>query len=550
MLHVEHIGRDYSLVTDFTVNLSDWTAYVDGTVHGSDKTAASDGSRAYLLDAGHYVPRDFNMEIIHPRPDAGLKSYARQSNAYPGIEYKIPLSTLFGSFPFKWEIVTTPSVGGTVAVTEEFGTTASRNAGYGWLTWQVPSGASGDYTMTIRCYDQEFGRGSNPSSYAERTWTVNVNTSAFLFVAGAGSDANSGTLASPFQTADGWYKTSDTDATYVNKIVYYRTGAYAVDSWGVAASAQLQDTIKPMVHLQYPGEVASFDMTLARFLVTNPNDFYTDMKLTDTASQTYNNAMGFWFVGAGDRITCLGDIHNIGTGAVGNDNAAAYFFSNPGGSTQRQYITVRCNTITGVHTGQLFDMYKGLDVVIEDINYNGSSSTGSVSGVVLLKSDNQRCSVRNVKIPTWGNSSSRPLQAWGQEQNIEQDDIEIQYCFVNRNNAATPLEQLVALSGDWNNKVKPPSFSLPNRTVKFARNTIIGIFRHLDVLRDIYTDSNVIESDYSAPIQASLTYLVIINESVKANLIVASTDGAIDGDGYLQGAYISGNIGKIGHQIE
>lgn len=221
--------------------------------------ASSGGGGSWQLAAGHFVPAKMAPVIIHPRPDAETNAYARCCRAPSAILWRIPIVVLGGAWPFKYEILDAPS-GVTLTETIPADWVTNGLGDYGILEWANPTVGTHDFSVLVT--DQD-------GTPVQCDWTLEVidrtNTTYFLFVdAATGSDSTGdGSFGNPFQTMNGWYLSNKNNSTYSGRQVFYRAGTYAVsiiggyggDSW----QADWAGTVKPRVHVAYPGESVTID---------------------------------------------------------------------------------------------------------------------------------------------------------------------------------------------------------------------------------------------------------------------------------------------------
>lgn len=252
-------------------------------------SSVGSGANYWQLPAGHYVPQKLAPELIFPRPDAETPVWAKHRRHYPGIPYEIPIGVAFGSWPFFFEIVTAPAGATIGAFLQASGDKLIVPEDYGVVSWDNPT--VGTHSFHIRVNFQD---GTTPLNVQ---WTLQVTTTGTIFLdAINGNDANDGSLNSPLQTIDGWYKLSYTDRTYTGYQVCYKTGTYDVESADVAsANIRMEYLNKPLVHYAYPGDspVWNFDNGTMNFAVISAAE-------TNGFGEYH---MSDWYMGG---ITCTG----------------------------------------------------------------------------------------------------------------------------------------------------------------------------------------------------------------------------------------------------
>lgn len=136
---------------------------------------------------------------------------------------------------------------------------ASINATTGVLTWTPSSESNGNFILRMTVDGQNY----------DRSFTCEVNNAKCSFVSPTGSDANPGTLASPYLTlgAAAASLTADNNP----KMIIVRAGEYAINntSWytqpigsGYRNLADRSYTKTDMLHIRnYPAEAAKFSFT-------------------------------------------------------------------------------------------------------------------------------------------------------------------------------------------------------------------------------------------------------------------------------------------------
>lgn len=140
--------------------------------------------------------------------------------AYPGVQYETFCRVRGGTPPFVFSL---PDTGGASGL--------SIDADTGDITWASPDITR---TFTWRCVDAH-------GTTVNGTWTVTVTTSGFKFLdASAGSDANAGTLAAPWQTLE-----RVVNASAAGDICYFKNGDYSVA--GLYTNATTAHTVNTSV---------------------------------------------------------------------------------------------------------------------------------------------------------------------------------------------------------------------------------------------------------------------------------------------------------------
>jgi hypothetical protein len=181
---------------------------------------------------------NYSMEILRPK-STGLDSNDRIYAAYPGLTYNIRAAVIGGVYPYKYELTANVPSGMTIDINT------------GEITWLNPSADT--YTdITMRVTD-------SVGTQVTSTWTVVCATTRFKFVdAVGGSNSNSGTLASQWQTIA--HARSNSNATH---IIYLAAGSY--DSVGISDTGDgmrfSQSHGNPCIWLAREGETVNWTIT-------------------------------------------------------------------------------------------------------------------------------------------------------------------------------------------------------------------------------------------------------------------------------------------------
>ena len=222
-----------------------------------------DVAKQWLLPPGHYVRAKMPMHLVYPRPDTETNLWARHRKAYPGLEYRIPITVQGGAYPFYFEIIEAPegmSIGQTVW-----------DSDYAVLSWVPGASLNGEaFPVRIRVYGQEHGREVPETvgpTIVEVAFLVTVSDSTedFIFVDASVENSGDGSLGDPLKTlievfGDG----NENIVTYPGRAVYLRSGVYdtLTDDWHTNKGyAHANNARTPVVFLGYPGEAATINFT-------------------------------------------------------------------------------------------------------------------------------------------------------------------------------------------------------------------------------------------------------------------------------------------------
>lgn len=349
-----------------TITLTDWLPMGDGSVRGFNK----EGEPNWQLSAGNYVDRVIDPELIFPRPDSETPVWAKHRRHHPNVPYRIPIGVSFGSWPFYFEAISVPSGATVGSFLTPTGDSLIVGDDYGVVEWANPT--AGNHSFHIRVHFQD--------GYAplDVQWTLEVTTVGTIFVdAVSGNDTTGdGTIANPFQTAQGWYEDDHTLKTYSGYQVCYRAGTHilSADNTAQALGAnafRCDSQNKPLVHYAYPGETVVADFSLSKFTLGYPNsepvgkdgaDWFWSIDTVGIQNvdnpalfSIYGNADGdraYTAGQGGQRMTWFECEHKD---AVNNNtsanNAGVVFAPNAGENDKRHYILASRVTFNNVMQG-------------------------------------------------------------------------------------------------------------------------------------------------------------------------------------------------------
>jgi hypothetical protein len=329
---------------------------------------------SYQLSAGNFSPRKVDPILIYPRPDVETASWAKHRRHYPGIGYRVPIGVAFGSGPLVYELIAGPagaSIGEFLVVS---GDTLIVNEDYGVLTWASPVNGFFDFHVRVSFQD-----GFAP---IDVLWTLEVTPIGTLVIDPvSGSDTTGdGTIGSPFQTINAWWKNDLTDITYSEFQVCYRGGTHNVSAnnsaTGVSAGSwRLNGTDKPLVHYPYTGETVEFDMSNTTIVMgigtvytgqTGSDCYFGKIKYSGGLNATDNpkhfaindahSPEVYAAGGAGQRMT-WDTPHHIGLipEAATTNNCGPMFSPNAGTGRKRHYFYAHRPTFENCYPGPTSD---------------------------------------------------------------------------------------------------------------------------------------------------------------------------------------------------
>lgn len=307
----------------------------------------------FLLATGYYEPAKLVPEIIYPRPDTETNSDAYCRNAYPGVRWEISIDVQGGAWPFLYEIVIGPAgmvIGETLTESED---TLVVGADYGVLSWDSPT--LGAHPIEVRVTDQD-------GTVKTRSWTLVVGTSNWIFVdATATDDTGTGLISDPLKTFNqGVYGGSDTDSTYLGKLIYFRAGSYTINNGTANVNAVLDPTYKPRAYVAYPGESVTFDTSTGHIFTSTsgmPDLYIAGIDYNGSRSDTNNNRI-HQIGGNAARIKFYKNtFDNITPGILGSDNPACVMSTGLANDKRDHIIISRCSigTTCQVQLGCFFN---------------------------------------------------------------------------------------------------------------------------------------------------------------------------------------------------
>ncbi len=344
------------------------TDTADAESSGGSDTETDTGAdtlEPFHLDDGHFVPRKIDPVLIFPRPDGETPPWAKHRRHHPGVDYRIPIGIGFGSWPFYFEAVSLPAGCDVGAFLDEEGDGRWEvGSDYGVVTCAAPK--EGTYDMHVRVHFQD------DHDPLEVEWTLEVTTEGTIVIdPNTGDDATGdGSLASPFRTANAWWRDDLSDTTYRGYQVLYRGGMHnvAVDNTGTGVSEgnwRLGSDDKPLVHYGYPGEEVVFDMSNTTISATRQGAsgdypagsdmFFGNIVFSGGPSSRDNPRLFSMFDGtAGPREYATGSggarstwfdntFRDFECTTTSSDNAGVLWAPNPGGDDWRHFMLVSRN---------------------------------------------------------------------------------------------------------------------------------------------------------------------------------------------------------------
>jgi hypothetical protein len=470
----------------------------------------------------------FPLTIISPMAIAsypnGLTANHRVFRAHTGVTYNIRAAVKGGGYPYTFSLTNAP---GGMTIDEDTGE----------ITWVNPTSNA---TPTLHVEDV-FG------VTASVAWTITVGTSGFVFLdAVSGSDSNSGTLASPWQTWDKLY-----DSGTANQIVYVRAGNYSPTGIPVTfdndAAGEERITwdgaVRPVIWLAYPGDaqpVFDFGYTgggppygansVPRFGISGPNIFIDGIKFTRSMTMAFQ-------VGHGNMTGTTFRRCWFDQGGPGLDGGNSAFIMFVASELNWGYFTVvqDCH-FSNMEVGtsnSVLKLYTLFECLIED---NLFHDIEAYSEGIAVKAGIHNFTIRGNTCHTCARGVVGNMDLY-----VEADRCIGEVCFNN-------------LSVDGGQ----PSYALEfnqhgeARAIYYYRNTIRGDILALNVATEdgpfTFDNNVIINGETGNKIdEAAVTDLsrIVLND----NLTGVAADNITDANGVLQGAFRATYLNTMGHEI-
>jgi len=392
--------RIYSTITEYWSSLG--TVSVNGSIGNPvAKTltirTSNDGigyakyptgnHESWFLRDKEYAQTRIPVKIIAPRPNAELTANSRYKWAHSDFNYEVPIIVMGGTPPFYFEVT------GVAGATIERKSPAHNPGAYSWGVLTIPANTvsswSSAQTINVNVYDQL----SKSSPVANVSWQITKSNSQFIFVdAVNGNDSNSGNIASPFKTINGYYKSNKNDTSYAEKTVVYRSGNYVLDRWdSVGTSGYLYwPTGKPRGHIGYPGETAVWDFRTMAANVTSRATYAADLFFFGAQHDWFFGNVSteggnhlFQFTYGDDRITFWNVTANgMSVPSWENDNRGVFSTLVPG-SGSYEYIglcdmrVTNANNAAGLNNGGIIT-YIIDNIALDGIVFSNCNATDSI----------------------------------------------------------------------------------------------------------------------------------------------------------------------------
>lgn len=429
----------------------------------------------FPLRAEYFIPAKMPLNVIFPRPNIEAQAHAAHRWAHSQMLHEIPIGVQGGAWPFKYELIYDETGLGNIG-----GFYGEEN--YGVLSFNSSTlNQSQEYAYTVRVTGQD-------GVYVDVSRTYTPDNTKFVFVQKGYAGTKVGTITQPLEDIPDWYKNSNTDATYANKIIVFRTGTYNATGNSAAnpANIVLSTPYKTPSLIAFPNEVVEWDMTNAKIYDNSGIDdiFIAGIKFKN-ARNDVANAQYFWLANESNRCTWFRcKFTDMGYGIDGGDNNGPLF----GGGTvnnKSYYYIVDClfeNINNNGTNGGFHDFYMTDHIVVER---NTVRNCNSAYGF-WLKTSRSFISVRG-NICLEGNQGGMITLAMGSGTGGgAPHDIEICYNAISVPTAQDQDCLTICNDTDWQNQWY---------NIYLYRNLIFGGYCRVPGfagLEPVHTDANIV----------------------------------------------------------
>lgn len=355
-----------------------------------------------LWSAAASAQDHYPLEITSPLPVGavpnGLDADNRVYWAYPGLEYRIRTACIGGDYPYTYSLSGQPAG---MEIVAGPATTSGPSNTAGTITWTPASESDDDVSITVRCTDRD-------GDFTESTWGIDVVASRFKFIdAVNGSNANAGTLASPWQTLSKAY-----DSSGANSICYFRTGTYTpagitvtnADDANGEERVEWRDDSRCTVWIAYPGDspVLDFEYTgtgfpyntgdsVPRFRMSGETTWVEGLDVTRCMTMCFQLSRS----ARRGVMVYRNTIHDTGPGAdIGGNHSQIMWVQLYGSGgvpdTQGWGDVVQNNTFSNTSTQTTLKGYSWLKALVADNSVTNSPGIEAIA----LKSDISQFTVR------------------------------------------------------------------------------------------------------------------------------------------------------------
>lgn len=459
----------------------------------------------------------FSLEIIQPRQ--GLNENNRFYRAYPGLEFKVPVSVIGGAYPYTYELT---------------GPSGASIGGDGVLTWSNPVEQSTAVPFSVTVTD-------SLGSRVTVNWTVKVTKTNFMFVdAVNGVSGAAGTIDAPARSIADVYGGTEYTAKWSpknqNKFVYFKNGTYVPDGY-TGGTAGVQWTLnQPAVLMAYPGHTPRIDMTSRFFFFdTATHNLYVEGFNVTPISGSGGERFGFRVVGNSNNVTFWRNSFTNLTASTGSNNQSAIMATRVSASEAGKYWAIKNNTFKDIYHGYGIIGYS-VDTLLFEKNTlsNFTDPTGESSLPIGPKIDTTKWIIR---ANTLENVNRHGI--WIYYESVEKTYGNIEVCY-----------NLVKATGGQALSVND-SYATTGTGVYVYRNTFIGGNVRFSGLTN---STGPIRFWNNVVVNSSGTGATCVSCSSSSalvqieNLVGSSSSAMVDTNGLLAGNYVSYK-GSVGHEI-
>jgi len=300
----------------------------------------------------------FPLEITNIKPAGtgtpAIPSTNRIFRAYPGIEYNIRAAVIGGLYPYTYSLSGQPS-GMTI------------NSATGEISWPNPASNSG--TITLSVTDSE----ANTTS---ATWAITVtsSTSDFIFVNGAYSGTETGSITQPYSSLANMLS-SQTDN---NKIVYFRAGTYQMVDYNSGADYVMNLGASPRNFIACPGESVtlqggSANSSQAHRIVMFDTFYFDGLTINDT------NGYAILTYGSNHYMTVRNCVFDGVIPTDGENENYGFIFTSDGGFHGQYYVVQDNEFRNWRNASAIGSMYYQDKALIENNYVHSPAASGSGS---------------------------------------------------------------------------------------------------------------------------------------------------------------------------
>ena len=377
-----------------------------------------DGSSPLELRSNRVLAK-MPLVIASPRPDTETSAEYIYRNAYPGMQYEVPVNVQGGEYPFTYALSNAPA-----------GMTIGANYGdadYGIVKWPTPTtGTHASILVTVTDLNGD-------SISAEYSIICGISKYSFFDASNGDDVTGDGSIGNPYASFRAWDSTDKNTAALAGQIAVHRTGTYATSNLSPVfedGERYAMGSNKPRVFIGYPGEVAMIDFTDARmsfYVGTTDEVAFHDISFTG-----FNGTIKRFIEHWANRLTAYRITYDHGASPAGviGSNAAIFFL---GGDPilKMAYSSIthsNFNNLLGLGVTTAYDVQNGVfsDNVINNsnsgiyiklganLNITLRNNSGTGNDGVVMRVDNYS-DVTNVDLCYNNLEGSAPLVAWGPE---------------------------------------------------------------------------------------------------------------------------------------